>query len=508
LEYFGEEPQFGQHCGTCDVCLTGAKYKDDKTRDFRAPARGILEACVATEDFPLPMTVLLTLIQGNWKPKNPDWGPDRRRLEAMQRVQKLRSGLPPIMMREAFTKEFIGMLCSAGYIERKKVTSGVGSGTFQRTFEVYLVTPKGKAASTSHEEIRLPVPQAIRQQEEEERRKAEKRKEELEKAGVDTKKIPVKELESGEGATVKAYLDWNRRISHWREQGKTELVQQNEELLKRIMAWRDNVAQKQRIAPAAVLSEPLLLSVAYSRTTSVDALRAAGVRIVGVEDLATLMQASLKELFPKKELDELEAAAAGVSVSAGTANENAPMRFPAGPWAPTMKWEKAVYKVSKAGKPPMWEEYYNRWARGEHCQAIAMNPPGTGKAVKTGTVFGHIMTALTFAKPVDLAKLAQQVESNSVPTKRAWEKIEEAAAVRGQNVDADDYRGKEVLCGILGAENVNREPASKSEADRALEEQWYARIRWWEALKRVRFQPAFDGAEANASETAKRPRLA
>lgn len=504
LEYFGEEAQFGTHCGTCDVCTSASEHKDDLTRDFRQPARIVLEACLATEDFPLAMTYLLQIIGGTWKPKNPNFGSDRKRLEAMQRIQRMRCELPPMLIREAFTKELIPMLCSAGYIERRKVTATVGTD-FQRTFEVYAITAKGKEWCMSQSEIRLPVPQALRQHEEEERRKAEKRIQELESQGVDTKKIPKAELDSGEGETVKALLAWTRRLTLWKEQGKTNLVQAMEELLKRILAWRDGVAQKLRIAPTAALSEPLTRNIAYSMPTSVEALRAAGVRIAGVEDLATLMQTSVKELFPKMDLGQLEAAA-GVAPQASQSaggNSAAPMRFPAGPWTAPMKWEKAMYKVAKNGKLPAWEEYYNRWARGEHPQAIAMNPP-SGKAVKVSTVFGHVMTAMTFAKPVDLGLLAQQVEDSRPPTQQEWEKIEEGAAIRAMNVDGDDYRGKEVLCGILGEENVNREPTQKSESDKALEEYWYGRIRWWEALKRVRFPVTFDNEESSA----KRPRLA
>jgi len=161
-----------------------------------------------------------------------------------------------------------------------------------------------------------------------------------------------------------------------------------------------------------------------------------------------------------------------------------------------MKWEKAIYKTGKGGVLPMWEQYYRRWSSGEHIQAVAMNPPN-GKEVKTSTVQGHIITALTFGMPVDLGLLVQQMESHP-PNQEEWKQIEEAAAVRRVNPDDTDFKAKEVLCGVLGPENVNVDPSQKSEAQKSQEEKWYALVRWWVALRRVRFEPRFDSGEGDA----------
>merc|ERR1740133_168999 len=108
-------------------------------------------------------------------------------------------------------------------------------------------------------EVRLPVPQAVRQQEQAEKQRIEAMKQELVKSGVDLKKIPVKELEAGEGKVMDKQLAWTRRLNHFRERGQDERARKLDELLSRIVAWRDTVAQKLRMAPATVLAEDLVL---------------------------------------------------------------------------------------------------------------------------------------------------------------------------------------------------------------------------------------------------------
>jgi len=357
-------------------------------------------------------------------------------------------------------------------------------------------------------EVRLPVPQTVRLQEEKEKRVIESKKQELIKGGVDVKKIPLKELERGEGKTIDAQLTWTRRLAHFRTNGSEEKATKYEEMLTRIFAWRDGVAQKLNMAPGAVLGDTLALNIAYSQPTSVEALNQAGVRIVGVEDLAELMKSSTKELFGKESSDSLPAngllmAVDGDSGSTGVnAVSNAAMLFPDGPWQAPMKWENAIYKTAKNGSLPVWEVSYNRWAKGEHPQAIAMNQT-SGKAIQVTTIFGHLMTALSHAKPVHLRLLAEQCE-NPAPREDEWKRMEEAAAVGNLNVDADDYKAKDVLAGILGAENVNMEHTAKSEEQKTQEAHWYKLIRWWEPLRRIRFPVQFNAS----GEDAKRQKVA
>merc|ERR1712100_798459 len=114
-----------------------------------------------------------------------------------------------------------------------------------------------------------------------------------------------------------------------------------------------------------------------------------------------------------------------------------------------------------------------------------MNPP-SGKAVQASTVASHVWTALTFGKPVHLRLLFTQREMTP-PNENEWAKIEEAAATRRMDPSGDDYKAKEVLCGVLGPENVNMEFNEKSEESKNLEKYWYGHIRIWENFRRIRF---------------------
>jgi len=62
------------------------------------------------------------------------------------------------------------------------------------------------------------------------------------------------------------------------------------------------------------------------------------------------------------------------------------------------------------------------------------------------------------------------------------------------------------LCGILGEENVGRDPTTKSEADRSKEALWYGRLKWWTALKRAGYPVMFAGGPQDAG--AKRQKVA
>eukprot|EP00425_Heterocapsa_triquetra_P031424 CAMPEP_0195119598 /NCGR_PEP_ID=MMETSP0448-20130528/119840_1 /TAXON_ID=66468 /ORGANISM="Heterocapsa triquestra, Strain CCMP 448" /LENGTH=909 /DNA_ID=CAMNT_0040156943 /DNA_START=42 /DNA_END=2769 /DNA_ORIENTATION=+ len=477
LEYFGEAPAFGKSCGTCDVC-SATPAGGETHRDFRQAAAPVLEAIAATESFPQPLTQILPICAGNWKPKAGGTLVQPVN-EALPRIRAMREALPRLMRQEAFTKELIGMLCNAGLVERRRVTLQNTGRSFNNSFDVYVLTDKGQGARNDKAAIMLPIPPAIRQQEEEQRQKAAATAKEIERAGLDPKAVPRDEIESGDGPT----LWYIRKLKHWRDSGKESLVlhaDRHEELRRRILAWRDEAAQRLRMAPADVLAEHLAMQITYVKPTSTKALHDVGVRIVGVEALAAIVAQAKQELFPKGDAGE-----EGSGVTQGT--KSAMMCLPPGPWAGT-KWDNAVYKQGKNGAKPPWEVSYDRWTQGETPQGIAMKQ--AAKPIQVGTVLGHIMQALTFAKPVDLARLFRECEM-CPPAEAEWMRMEEAAVQRNLQVLGSDFRAKEVLMGVLGAEKVGREFAEKSEADKEEERSWYERIRIWEALKRCHFPATF-----------------
>ena len=140
LEYFGEEPAFPSgNCGTCDWCQASASRTDragsagaGSTRDFRAAVAPILLAAAASQRFPQPITQLLTIINGSWKPEKlmsiaASVG------AAQKEIQEMRQALPPKMRKEKVVRELIISLCEAGHLRRGTVTT---SHQFCSSFEV------------------------------------------------------------------------------------------------------------------------------------------------------------------------------------------------------------------------------------------------------------------------------------------------------------------------------------------------------------------------------------
>lgn len=485
LEYFGEVPSWGAQCGTCDLCMAAVAHGTDSTRDFRQAVAPILEAVALTQGFPQGITSLLTIISGCWKPKNAGFvnGWQNDVLMAKDRMKAIRDALPRVMKTEATTREMLSTLVSTGFLERQRVSLQNTGRDFGNSFDTFKMTAKGEKARNGKEEVRLAVPQTVRQQEEEALRRTEARAIEIQKAGFDPKQVPQKELDDDEGGPLLWYV---RKLEHWRQSGKESLIKNadnHEELRKRINAWRDSTAQALRMAPADVLPEHVIVKLAYVKPTTVDALRGAGVRIVRVEELADVMAKSKDELFGT--------APEAVDATGENAEQRKPgvMVLPQGIWTPPMQWPKAVYKPAKGGAKSPWEVSYDRFSKGESMQAIAMNQQK--KPIQVATVLGHICQAIAFQKPVDLDRVVRESEKR-LPNESEWDRIEAAATERNVNVDADDYKARDILAAILGSEKVNRDPTEKSEADKEEEAFWYGLIRWWEPLKKVRFQATFE----------------
>lgn len=476
LGYFGETPAFGDACGTCDVCTAAAGNANDTHRDFRSAAAPILEAVAVTSSFPQPLSQLWPIINGSYKPNGGSMV--RAVTEATPRIQVMRGALPRLMRTEAITKEMIGMLCSAGYIARKRIELQ-SADRFRNSFDVYEITDLGTRARGGTMEIKLAVPMVIRKHEEEERLKQEARDREYQKAGLDPKRMSRKEREDESNPAL-----WHiRKQQSLRDGGRGALADQNDELIRRVLAWRDSTAQRLRIAPADVMAETVPLSIAYTKPTTVEALRAAGVRVQGMEQLAALIVAAKQELFPASAGDAEGADAA----SPGGAKRAAPMKIPTGLWTPA-KWAGAVYKPGKGGAKPPWEVSYDRFAKGEGIQSIAVKQL-KGKPIQTSTVVGHLQVAMQHGKPVDLSRIARECDE-PLPDEACWAKLEQTVVELKCNVEDSEFRAKELLAGILG-DKVNLDFADKPEELKAQEKVWYSRIRWLEAFKRGRYTPSF-----------------
>ncbi len=93
-----------------------------------------------------------------------------------------------------------------------------------------------------------------------------------------------------------------------------------------------------------------------------------GVRIVGVEQLAALLQGLSSD-------SDTHSQSQASSQSQDPLNK--PITLPPGEWSGPA-WKHAVYKPGKSakGQPPKlaaWEASYERFRKGEHPAAIAMN---------------------------------------------------------------------------------------------------------------------------------------
>merc|ERR1712136_388742 len=188
MEYFGDTPTFSS-CGTCDVCVS-ANGGNELTRNFRQAAEPILRVAQMTEDFPQAMTAYLKILRGTYSVPGLGGQCQRRVLAALPEFRASHDRLKPVMQTEDFTKELVGLLVVDGYLSRIQKMFCTQSG-YKANFETYKLTEKGKAVLQTKDEIRLTVPQGLRQVEEAQRRKTElqrREKKKLSEAGARRKK--------------------------------------------------------------------------------------------------------------------------------------------------------------------------------------------------------------------------------------------------------------------------------------------------------------------------------
>jgi ATP-dependent DNA helicase RecQ/Werner syndrome ATP-dependent helicase len=331
LKFFGEVPAF-QACGNCDNCESAKAHGDDATRDFRLAAAPIFYALDATSGFPASVTKLMDIVMGRYKSQG-FGSTDTAIQQAMTKSKEIVVGLPRNQCTENFRKELLVMLAAEGYVTRSKQSHTTGSG-YTVNYDIYQLTDKGRAAHKAELEIRLQVPNSIRQMEAEAKAAAEKRQQEMAKSGVDISKIPADERENGDGPITRAHLRWSRHIEHLREKGNGDRADKLEQLLKEIFAWRDKKAAELSLAPTSVLAEHTAKNIAYTRPGSVDALCEIGVMLTGAEELTQI----LAKFGP----------APGPEPSQTQGGEvDRPIGLPQGVWSPPSKWEHAVYMPPK-----------------------------------------------------------------------------------------------------------------------------------------------------------------
>ena len=294
---------------------------------------------------------------------------------------------------------------------------------FQRNYLVYDLTEKGVQVVTDGP-IVLPVPLSVREQEKLEETKKQQTLAELKDKGVDLQNIPQSELESGDGEAIAAYKRWYSYVDSWAGKGRSDMVDQLEDMKSRIEGWRMDMAERYRMAPASVMEEHLLMSVCYATASlraggrmNKEALIAAGIRSNGIDELTSVLNEWVDKVHNDSQSGEDE-------------NEASMSFVPGEPFRPTNSWRFAVYKPNKKTGKAAWESSYDRFVAGEHPQTIAMTQP-SGKPIQVATVVGHILEALTMGRVVDLHQLST---SESPPTKSEWEELVRCSIETGIDV--------------------------------------------------------------------------
>jgi hypothetical protein len=279
-------------------------------------------------------------------------------------------------------------------------------------------------------------------------------------SGVDVTRIPAHELASGRGEQIDAELEWINRLEHYKGTPRADALV---DLLSRIEQWRDSRARELGMAPAAVLSAHLCKKIAYTAPRSVEALRAVGVRVTGVESLSKL----INDAMPKV---DVETPATGV-LSLGTIT-------------PTAPWHLVEYKPKKGPGgtmvKPNWEVSYERFTSGEHVETIALTTQP--KAIQPATVFNHLLEALLHAKPLDYDRAASYLPAPQRLTKSDCAMFVDVQLSKHVDVVAERAPNTRAFL----ADVIRDVPsASKLDAERQRDAVWYNKLRTWIALRRA-----------------------
>ena len=347
----------------------------------------------------------------------------------------------------------------------------------------------------------LSVPPYIRELELKEEEKRKKALEELEQKGVDLQHIPKEEQESGEGDAIAAFNHWFSYIGKLESSGRTEFVNQMDDLKSRIMAWRLDMAALLRIAPTSVMEEHMLYKVAYATATlpcgqrmEKESLAAAGVRANGIDELTQALAEWTETVKEPKKGD--------ISSTDDSQAQDSPMCFQSGETInPKKPWTYSVYRPNKKTGLAAWEASYMRFKKGEHPQTIAMKQQ-SGKAIQVSTVIGHLLEALTQGRSLDMHRLSSL---SHPPSKQEWAELTRCESETGMDVTKDPTtsgRGSEkwtmrdFLLPIMGEEFAVKEYSQRTPEETEKWNKWLGKLNWYLALRRVGFEPNF-GSQNN-----------
>lgn len=474
LRYFSEDPPFGDHCGTCDNCIT--KRDPAALRNFSKEALVILLAVNALSSPSLTIVEKVLsgkIVESHKYKRDADPTSVKKSVEDAQKDHKYSIQI---------LKELIPTLATYGYLV---VGSKIAmAGQYKSTWTTYDTTIKGKKhISDPLSIVQMPVPSGIKMLEEEAEKKRLALIATLKDSGVDLATIPTKEIEAGD--VIKSYKFWIMHLENQKKRGKHEWVEKLQDLYSLIDRWRLSAANKFKMAPADVMPEHLIAKVAYTSATSQvpmteEILGAVGVRSGAIVELAMVIQ----------EWAHVNASAANASDKQVGQVRN--MIICKGQiFSPSQPWPLArIPMMKKNGKLSPWESSYTRFMNGEQPQSIAVTAIG-GKPIQVRTVVGHILDALTFGKPVALDRLAA---ATLLPTYEAWTTLQQIESSGGPEMDVEknDVKMSDMLAPLMGEKFMETPYQERREEDSSKYSTWCDMLRIYMAFRRSGYIPCFE----------------
>jgi ATP-dependent DNA helicase RecQ/Werner syndrome ATP-dependent helicase len=487
LEYFSEIPDFGDRCGTCDTCVSSTRHQSDAQRDFSTlGAKTVLLAVDSLKEQSL--SIILKVISG----KTVEYYRYKDGSSPLQVKQKILDSL--VCLKKRYSNDYFRYLI-APLVLRGYIAEGIQTKLIMgqiRSWTTYKITPVGlNALMKPNTAILLPVPQSIREIEQEDEEKRQKILTQLQENGVKLDKVPLEEIETGDGEVIRAYKKWNMYLETLRKSGKHQWIPHLNQLFALLEKWRAETAVKYVVAPASVISEHILIAIAYTTATlppgmkmESNSLLAAGVRSRETATLASELS---------NWIDKFHRASTSEACIAKATDRKMVLTM----ITPSEPWQYAVYKPQKKTGLATWESSYIRFLNGDSVQAIAMSPINGRQPIQVTTVVGHILDALVHGRKVDLRQLGRYA---SLPTESEWKRLQTAESVTRLDPTADpSSTGKygekftltEFLRPIVGDRIADLKSAERSEEEKQLFSYWCERLRWYVAFRRAAFQPDF-----------------
>jgi len=479
LDYFDEKYENGWRCQTCDLCSHWEQQQgQNKTapkiidRDFTPPARRVAIAVQQNSRAGIPMSDLVSLVTSG------DIRNDAKKKQRYAASIKILASTPKASLRiDDYKNWLIPGMASRGIIRREHRQK------YKHSFTVFVPGNLCAALADGTSQFFMPPPPALLEQELAEKRVLEARIAELESNGIDLKNIPKAELESGNSPILDAEIKWLRTITSWRTSGQNEKADKYNALMEKILAWREQQAQKHRVSPDIVLADHVVKNIAYALPVTISDLKALGVRFAaGVSSLSRLIRAATSEL--------------GISSTTQTTDSSPIVPLPKNiNYKPSKAWAFAIPSTKKKS----WEISYERFQnKNESIGAIAANQ-NSGNPIRQGTVVGHLLTALTFGHPLDLQRLHNQgkkalPESCGAPTINQITQFDDALAACSDVVDVvgTESYSLPLLARAYGgpvAEAYAIDVKARTEEQQNILNEWHVLRTWWQTFKRIGYDP-------------------